>query len=298
MPIFATGPDHPNGDLATIGDEDFLLTREPPLRACHFLALALQTLIFKCEFNRLARRALRRGRLDQRLRANSCRRRSSPRVSWRSPTSDRRSGSTRSALGLTGARVPALFDAPDAADRRGRVSNSSSPWWRLPTRAAIERLSGLRAQLKWPNDLVVGANKLAGLLAEVVESSSGIGVVVGLGVNLTHEGPEGTAATSVRAETGLTLEPIALLDSSSRRSTRASIGSPAMKAVTRCALSTSARSRRSARTCGSNWSEAPYSVARVVLTTRANCSSTIDGTLEVVSAGDVVHLRAGESARS
>ncbi len=81
----------------------------------------------------------------------------------------------------------------------------------LATRAALERLSGLRAQLKWPNDLVVGERKLAGLLAEVVTTGSDFAVVVGLGVNLTYEGPEGES-TSVRAETGLTIAPRALLD--------------------------------------------------------------------------------------
>lgn len=82
----------------------------------------------------------------------------------------------------------------------------------LATRTALERLCGLRPQLKWPNDLVVGEKKLAGLLAEVVETTSGFDVVVGLGVNLTYEGPEGVAATSVRSEVGVTIAPRALLD--------------------------------------------------------------------------------------
>jgi len=82
----------------------------------------------------------------------------------------------------------------------------------LATRTALERLCGLRPQVKWPNDLVVGENKLAGLLAEVVETSSGFAVVVGLGVNLTYEGPEGVRATSVRSETGVTIVARALLD--------------------------------------------------------------------------------------
>ncbi|MCU1363725.1 MAG: biotin/acetyl-CoA-carboxylase ligase [Acidimicrobiaceae bacterium] len=82
----------------------------------------------------------------------------------------------------------------------------------LATRTALERLSGLRAQLKWPNDLVVAENKLAGLLAEVIETAQGFAVVVGLGVNLTYEGPDDVPATSVRAETGLTIVPRGLLD--------------------------------------------------------------------------------------
>jgi BirA family transcriptional regulator, biotin operon repressor / biotin---[acetyl-CoA-carboxylase] ligase len=82
----------------------------------------------------------------------------------------------------------------------------------LSARSALERLSGLRVALKWPNDLVVGGDKLAGLLAEIVSHGSELSVVVGIGVNLTYDGPQEVAATSVLAQTGLTVAPRALLD--------------------------------------------------------------------------------------
>jgi BirA family biotin operon repressor/biotin-[acetyl-CoA-carboxylase] ligase len=82
----------------------------------------------------------------------------------------------------------------------------------LAARTALERLCGLRPQLKWPNDLVVGENKLAGLLAEVVATTNGFAVVVGLGLNLTYAGPEGVTATSVLREAGVTIAPRTLLD--------------------------------------------------------------------------------------
>ena len=82
----------------------------------------------------------------------------------------------------------------------------------LAARAALVRLSGVRPQLKWPNDLVVGENKLSGLLAEVVATERGFAVVIGLGVNLTDRGPEGVKATSVFHESALTIAPRALLD--------------------------------------------------------------------------------------
>ncbi|MGA7835519.1 MAG: biotin--[acetyl-CoA-carboxylase] ligase [Acidimicrobiales bacterium] len=82
----------------------------------------------------------------------------------------------------------------------------------LATRSALERLSGVRASLKWPNDLIVGDRKLGGALAEIVVTAGGFDVVVGLGLNLTFEGPNDVKATSVRAESGVTLEPRALLD--------------------------------------------------------------------------------------
>ncbi len=45
---------------------------------------------------------------------------------------------------------------------------------------AVEATTGVRAGLKWPNDLLVGDRKLAGILAE----GTGDAVVVGIGVNL------------------------------------------------------------------------------------------------------------------
>ncbi len=82
----------------------------------------------------------------------------------------------------------------------------------LATRAALVRLSGVRPALKWPNDLIVGDAKIAGLLAEIVSVDERLAVVVGIGVNLTHEGPAGVSSTSVLAESGVTISPPALLD--------------------------------------------------------------------------------------
>jgi len=82
----------------------------------------------------------------------------------------------------------------------------------LAARAAIVRLSGVRPDLKWPNDLIVGDAKLAGLLAEIVSVDERLAVVVGIGVNLTYEGPQNVLATSVRNESGVTISAPALLD--------------------------------------------------------------------------------------
>ncbi|MGB8197307.1 MAG: biotin--[acetyl-CoA-carboxylase] ligase [Acidimicrobiales bacterium] len=82
----------------------------------------------------------------------------------------------------------------------------------LSARAAIVRLSGVRPALKWPNDLIVGDAKIAGLLAEIVAVDERLAVVVGIGVNLTHEGPADVDSTSVRAASGVTITAPALLD--------------------------------------------------------------------------------------
>jgi BirA family biotin operon repressor/biotin-[acetyl-CoA-carboxylase] ligase len=64
---------------------------------------------------------------------------------------------------------------------------------------------GLATELKWPNDVLAGGRKLAGVLAEASSSVSGVEwVVLGIGVNLDEALPEALRgrATSVRAETG------------------------------------------------------------------------------------------------
>lgn len=51
---------------------------------------------------------------------------------------------------------------------------------------AVTAEAGVPATLKWPNDVLVDGQKLAGLLAEMVPAAEGTGaVVVGLGLNVT-----------------------------------------------------------------------------------------------------------------
>jgi BirA family transcriptional regulator, biotin operon repressor / biotin---[acetyl-CoA-carboxylase] ligase len=57
----------------------------------------------------------------------------------------------------------------------------------LAAHAAVRELAGVDAELKWPNDLMVGERKLAGILAEsLVGRAGGTGdaVVVGIGLNV------------------------------------------------------------------------------------------------------------------
>ncbi len=75
---------------------------------------------------------------------------------------------------------------------------------------AVEAETGVRAGLKWPNDLLVGDRKLAGILAE----ATGDAVVVGIGVNLHWEDvpPELTEiATACNLEGGRPTTPEAVL---------------------------------------------------------------------------------------
>jgi BirA family biotin operon repressor/biotin-[acetyl-CoA-carboxylase] ligase len=56
----------------------------------------------------------------------------------------------------------------------------------LAMRSAIALLSGYEAGLKWPNDVMAGRAKLAGVLCEVEPAAPGQGpaVVIGVGVNI------------------------------------------------------------------------------------------------------------------
>lgn len=64
---------------------------------------------------------------------------------------------------------------------------------------------GVKADIKWVNDLLVNGRKICGILAETVDTPLGLAVVVGIGVNLTSRNfPDEIAetATSIEAVTG------------------------------------------------------------------------------------------------
>jgi BirA family transcriptional regulator, biotin operon repressor / biotin---[acetyl-CoA-carboxylase] ligase len=71
-----------------------------------------------------------------------------------------------------------------APERRSLVASAVA----LAARDACEEVAGVSPAIKWPNDLLVGPAKLAGILA--VESAGAI--VVGMGLNV-HGGPPGAA---------------------------------------------------------------------------------------------------------
>lgn len=71
---------------------------------------------------------------------------------------------------------------------------------------ALERITGLDIDVKWPNDLLVGRRKVGGILAELqAEPDQVRSLVLGVGLNVNQdEFPKslGQIATSLRAETG------------------------------------------------------------------------------------------------
>ncbi len=75
----------------------------------------------------------------------------------------------------------------------------------LAVRDALIESCDLYTDIKWPNDLVANGAKLSGILAEVLETSIGRAVVVGVGINLTNQSLSEElhgVATSVETATG------------------------------------------------------------------------------------------------
>ncbi len=74
---------------------------------------------------------------------------------------------------------------------------------------ALEELTGLSVQIKWPNDVMLRRQKVCGILAEARDGA----VILGIGVNVT-QGPEELSgrAGSLRTTTGLEFTRDAVLD--------------------------------------------------------------------------------------
>ncbi len=82
---------------------------------------------------------------------------------------------------------------------------------------AVEDFTGLKPNMKWPNDLLLNGKKLCGILSEVEFTNSQIGfIILGIGVNVNHKKDEYSEelqkqATSLRIESGLRIDRAELL---------------------------------------------------------------------------------------
>lgn len=166
---------------------------------------------------------------------------------------------------------------------------------------ALVKACGLRADIKWPNDLYFDQRKLCGILAETVETEQGHAVVVGVGINLKADSLPATVsdlATSVEEATG-------------ERTDSARILSELLKALGQRyeLLQSPLGGEHTIREWCANSSYAIGRQVRVALendtfegTTRGLESDgalrveVADGTIRLVRAGDVTALRATESA--
>jgi BirA family biotin operon repressor/biotin-[acetyl-CoA-carboxylase] ligase len=80
---------------------------------------------------------------------------------------------------------------------------------------ALAATAGVRAGLKWPNDVLVDGRKLAGILSEVEPTASTggrIAIALGIGVNLrVGQFPEGLHAVSLHTIAGTAPDAVVLL---------------------------------------------------------------------------------------
>lgn len=157
----------------------------------------------------------------------------------------------------------------------------------------IASCSGLRAELKWPNDVMVGGRKLAGIL---VQHPPGRLVIIGIGVNVSLEAgafPPGVRATSLSLEAGRPVgrEPLlaAILTALSSAVTRAAGAGPT-------SVLDAWRGRSSMigrRIVFEDGGRERSGVAEALMEDGALLVRLADGTPERLVAGEVRHVRTG-----
>ena len=161
----------------------------------------------------------------------------------------------------------------------------------LAAAEACRRAAGVGPVIKWPNDLLVGEAKLAGVLAEADFTGDACAVVVGIGINVAWPGPTTVQGTCLDDLCG---EPVdrhllleALLKALAPR--RALLDSPdgrrelAAELRQRCAtLGQRIRVELAAEAISGVASEIDDAGRLIVQTATGP---------QTVSAGDVVHLR-------
>ncbi len=176
--------------------------------------------------------------------------------------------------------VSVLLRPELAADRRHLVVMAAA----VAMADAVAETTGVTAELKWPNDMLVGNRKLAGILAE----AAGDAVVVGIGVNL--QWPEIPAelegiATACNLEGGrpASREQVLAVFLGGYEARLADLDGT--RRAYRAMLGTIGRLVRVERPDGALVGTATDidDAGRLLV--------EVDGTVEAISAGDVIHLR-------
>jgi BirA family biotin operon repressor/biotin-[acetyl-CoA-carboxylase] ligase len=106
---------------------------------------------------------------------------------------------------------------------RPQITTRFLPLITLMTAVAVydtlEETFHLDCDIKWANDVHVRDKKICGILAETAETTKGLAVVAGIGINLkstSFPAEIATVATSVEAETGRKIKPDELLEAFTR----------------------------------------------------------------------------------
>ena len=162
----------------------------------------------------------------------------------------------------------------------------------LATAEACRIVAQVDPVLKWPNDLLVGESKLAGVLAEAeFEAGKVSAVIVGIGLNVGWPGPEGVGGTCLDDLAATPVDRPQLLEAILRALTarRAQLDSPAGRQQIAAELQ---------ERCATIGQQVRIELASGDIVGRATgineaghlMVETPDGT-QTIAAGDVVHLR-------
>ena len=151
----------------------------------------------------------------------------------------------------------------------------------LAAAGACEDVAGVRPALKWPNDLVVGDAKLAGVLAEVERDA----VVVGIGLNVAAAGPWPPGAASLEAAAGHPVAVDALLDAFLAALTRRTADWSAVPSAYRAACATLGRLVRA------DLDGESVTGTAADVTDEGHLLVDVGACLRTITAADLVHLR-------
>ncbi len=176
------------------------------------------------------------------------------------------------------------------------------PWLPLLTGYAVDKALtsvGLEAGVKWPNDVLIGEKKVAGILVERIETPDGPAAVVGVGINVGLRSDELPVphATSLEIELGRPVD-------------RTDVLVAALNAIREAFDAWEAGGDLNGMRLADSYAAACVTVGRDVQvdlpdgSVLAGTATGIDpagqlivesdGVRRAVSAGDVVHVRAAE----
>lgn len=168
-------------------------------------------------------------------------------------------------------------------------------WPLLPLVTGLGVTDGLRrlgvdARLKWPNDVLVGGLKVCGILAEMVASSDGPSVVVGMGVNVSQlpdelPVPTATSLAVAGSSAGRVDVVVAVLNALAARVRGWDGGEDVLADYLR--VCSTIGNRITVMTSPDTWVEGDA----VAVSPEGHLVVDVDGQRRTFAAGDVHHLR-------
>jgi BirA family biotin operon repressor/biotin-[acetyl-CoA-carboxylase] ligase len=168
---------------------------------------------------------------------------------------------------------------------------------------AIAQTCRVKVDIKWPNDICFEQRKLAGILAETVETISGTAIVLGIGINLTSSNfpPElNELATSIESVTNRPVDResliVGLIGSLTRRYEMLYTEKGCKQTIGDWCSSSSYAYDRRVRVTLHN--ESFEGITRGLERDGALRVETSEGAVKIVRAGDVTALRATNAADS